>query len=121
MPGQFTNTSNSGGVTFINNSNSGQAIFTFSAPTSSLFNATLDTSGYNNSTDACNLGNPTTPIWASTLNPTTAIFYSDSTGTTLASTTYSLADGNYRKILLNSIYYVGIFAVDSTFGNVAPC
>jgi len=121
MPGQFINNSNSGKVTFINNSNSGQAVFTFSGSVPNLYNATLDTTGYNNSTDACTIGNPTIPIWADTLNPATAIFFSDPAGTTLASTTYSLADGNYRKILLNSIYYAGIFAVDSTFGNIAPC
>ena len=124
MPGQFINNSNSGGVTFINNSNSGQAIFTFAGtpPTSSLYSATVDSSGYNNSTDACTLGNPVTPLWATTSNPLTAIFFSDPAGTIPAITTYpSLFDGQYHKLILNAVNYAVDFAVDSTCANSTPC
>jgi hypothetical protein len=122
MPGQFINTGNAGKLTLTNNSNSGQAVFTFSGSVPNLYNATVDGGGYGVANDACVNGNPVTPLWATTTNPLTATFYADSNGTTLALVTYpSLFDGQYHKLLLNSIYYAVKFAVDSTIANSTPC
>lgn len=91
-------------------------------PTTPYYPALADLSGYGSSSDSCAFSNTNISLYATTDNPATATFYSNTALTVLGTDTYpELADGNYHYLTLGGTAYSVTFASDSTCGNVSYC
>jgi hypothetical protein len=100
----------------------GDTIYSLNACSVVYYPALADLTGYGSSSDSCAFSNTNISLYATTDNPATATFYSNTSLTVLGTDTYpELADGNYHYLTLGGTAYSVTFASDSTCGNVSFC